>query len=62
MCREAVALGGGVAGEHGLGKLKRELLAVQCTPERIAAMRDVKRAWDPDHLLGRGNLFPEEVL
>jgi FAD/FMN-containing dehydrogenase len=62
MCREAVALGGGVAGEHGLGKLKRHLLAVQCRPERIAAMRAMKRTWDPSGILGRGNLFPEESV
>lgn len=58
MCREAVALGGGVAGEHGLGKVKRELLAIQCPPSRIASMKDVKRSWDPKGILGRGNLFP----
>jgi FAD/FMN-containing dehydrogenase len=60
MCREAVAAGGGVAGEHGLGKLKRDLLAVQCSPTAIQAMREVKRAWDPENILGRGNLFPDE--
>ena len=60
MCREAVEVGGGVAGEHGLGKLKRYLLAVQCEPETIADMRRVKRTWDPLGILGKGNLFPEE--
>ena len=60
MCRGAVALGGGVAGEHGLGKLKRELLAVQYPEARIAAMREIKRRWDPHWILGRGNLFPPE--
>lgn len=57
MCREAVARGGGVAGEHGLGKIKRDLLAIQHPPERIRAMIDIKRAWDPRWILGRGNLF-----
>lgn len=61
MCREAVALGGGVAGEHGLGKLKRNLLAVQYSPERIREMRDIKKQWDPGRILGRGNLFPEDL-
>ena len=60
MCREAVQAGGGVAGEHGLGKLKRDLLAVQCDSETIARMRQVKRAWDPLGILGKGNVFPEE--
>lgn len=57
MCREAVALGGGVAGEHGLGKIKRDLLAIQHPRERIQAMIDMKRTWDPRWILGPGNLF-----
>jgi FAD/FMN-containing dehydrogenase len=57
MCREAVALGGGVAGEHGLGKVKRNLLAIQYSPARIGEMRQLKRSWDPRGILGRGNLF-----
>ena len=61
MCRGAVALGGGVAGEHGLGKLKRELLALQYPESRIREMCDLKRRWDPRWILGRGNLFPAET-
>lgn len=61
MCREAVALGGGVAGEHGLGKLKRHLLAVQYSEERIRAMRDIKKDWDPRWILGRGNILEPEA-
>jgi FAD/FMN-containing dehydrogenase len=49
-----------VAGEHGLGKLKRDLLAIQYPEARIAAMRDIKRRWDPNWILGRGNLFSPE--
>ncbi|HET9234710.1 MAG TPA: FAD-binding oxidoreductase [Candidatus Eisenbacteria bacterium] len=60
MCQEAVQAGGGVAGEHGLGKLKRHLLAVQCDDETITRMRQVKRTWDPLGILGKGNVFPEE--
>jgi len=60
MCRDAVGEGGGVAGEHGLGKLKRDLLLLQWPAETISRMRDVKRTWDPQGILGRGNVFPEE--
>ena len=56
--REAVRLGGTVSAEHGLGKRKRDLLAIQYPPEAIAAMRAVKSRFDPDWLLGRGTLFP----
>jgi FAD/FMN-containing dehydrogenase len=55
--KHAVALGGTVSAEHGLGKRKKHLLALQYTPEQIEAMREVKRRLDPQWLLGRGNLF-----
>ena len=56
--RQAVALGGTVSAEHGLGKRKAHLLAIQYAPEHIAAMVQVKRRLDPGWLLGRGTLFP----
>jgi FAD/FMN-containing dehydrogenase len=55
--RQAAALGGTVSAEHGLGKRKAHLLAIQYTPEQIEAMRAVKRRFDPNWLLGRGTLF-----
>ena len=56
--RKAVSLGGTVAAEHGVGKRKAHLLEVMYTPAQLEAMRDVKRRFDPQFLLGRGNLFP----
>jgi FAD/FMN-containing dehydrogenase len=53
----AVALGGAVSGEHGLGKRKAHFLALQYSPQQINAMIEVKRRLDPQWLLGRGNLF-----
>jgi FAD/FMN-containing dehydrogenase len=50
-------MGGTVSAEHGLGKRKAALLALQYTPEQIEAMRAVKRRFDPQELLGRGTLF-----
>ncbi len=55
--REAVSLGGTVSAEHGLGKRKSHLLALQYSPAEIDAMKAVKRRLDPQWLLGRGNLF-----
>lgn len=55
---KAVELGGTVSAEHGLGKRKAYLLTLQYTKEDIEAMMDVKRRFDPQWLLGRGNLFP----
>ncbi len=55
--RKAVELGGTVSAEHGLGKRKTHLLALQYTPAEIESMRQVKRRLDPHWLLNRGNLF-----
>jgi FAD/FMN-containing dehydrogenase len=56
--RHAVALGGTVSAEHGLGKRKAHLLELQYTREQIEAMKQVKRRLDPQWLLGQGTLFP----
>lgn len=56
--RQAVALGGTVSAEHGLGKRKAHLLAIQYGPEHLEAMKAVKRRLDPQWLLGRGTLWP----
>ena len=55
-----VAMGGTVGAEHGLGKRKAHLLAIQYPPEAIESMRAVKRRFDPQWLLGRGNLLDAE--
>jgi FAD/FMN-containing dehydrogenase len=55
--RHAVELGGTVSAEHGLGKRKAHLLALQYMPAQIEAMKFVKRRLDPKWLLNRGNLF-----
>jgi len=52
-----VALGGAVSAEHGLGKRKAHLLALQYGPAEIEAMRAVKRRLDPRGILGRGTLW-----
>jgi len=55
--RHAVSLGGTVSAEHGLGKRKAHLLEMQYTPTQIESMKAVKRRFDPQWLLNRGNLF-----
>jgi FAD/FMN-containing dehydrogenase len=58
LAHEVVAMGGTVGAEHGLGKRKAHLLGIQYGPAEIEAMRAVKRRFDPQGLLGQGNLFP----
>jgi D-lactate dehydrogenase (cytochrome) len=52
-----VGMGGTVSGEHGVGKLKRDLLALMYGPDDIGDMKRLKRIFDPGYLLNRGNLF-----
>lgn len=59
--RHAVSLGGTVSAEHGLGRKKRDLLAIEFTDAQLDAMRDVKRRLDPGWLLGRGILFDDNL-
>jgi FAD/FMN-containing dehydrogenase len=59
LAREAVALGGTVSAEHGLGKRKAHLLEIQYTPEEIGRMRKVKQGLDRANILGRGTLFQQ---
>ena len=56
--RKAVEFGGTVSAEHGLGKRKAHFLELQYTATQIEAMKEVKRRFDPQWLLNRGNLFP----
>jgi FAD/FMN-containing dehydrogenase len=57
--RKAVALGGTISAEHGLGKRKAHLLSIQFSQSEIEAMRAVKRHLDPAWILGRGTLLSE---
>lgn len=56
LARQAVALGGSVSAEHGIGKLKKAHLALM-TPEPLrAAWRQMRAAADPAGIFGRGTL------
>ena len=59
---DITAMGGAVSAEHGVGKLKRDFLAVMYGEDHIREMAALKRALDPEMRLGLGNLFPEGVL
>ena len=59
LAKPVVELGGTVGAEHGVGKRKAHLLKVQYGPEVIDAMRAVKKRFDPQWRLGRGNMFSE---
>ena len=55
--RIVLALGGTVAAEHGIGKIKRRWLPLQMNPLQIAMMTAVKRELDPLGILAPGNIL-----
>jgi glycolate oxidase len=55
----ALALGGTITGEHGIGSEKRRQMRQRFSPTEIAAMRAVKAAFDPSGLLNPGILLPD---
>ncbi len=60
MARRAIAAGGTLAAEHGIGKVKVPLYR-QLYPDWLyQAMRAVKRSLDPRGILSPGNLFAPE--
>src|SRR2546421_4705883 len=60
--RRAVSLGGTISAEHGVGKIKREYLRELFGERALREMAELKRAFDPACVLGRGNIFAEEFL
>lgn len=59
---KGVSCGGTVSAEHGIGKVKRAYLERMYGPEGIRDMARIKKAFDPNCLLGLDTLFPREVL
>ena len=56
--RNCVALGGVLTGEHGVGIEKRDLMGEMFSKDDLKQQQRVKCAFDPDHLLNPGKVFP----
>jgi glycolate oxidase len=54
----AIACGGTLSGEHGIGLLKKEFMEQDLGHEAIEAMKKIKLALDPHNLLNPGKIFP----
>jgi len=53
------SLGAGIAHHHGIGRVRRDALALELGDTGVALLRDLKRALDPDGLFNPGALLPE---
>ena len=57
MVAEALALGGTLSAEHGIGKIKAPLFRALYPEWLLRGMLGIKRALDPNDLLAPGNIF-----
>jgi FAD/FMN-containing dehydrogenase len=55
-----LGLGGSISAEHGIGRLKRDLMPLIKSPVELALMKEIKRAFDPYNILNPGKLLPDE--
>ncbi|MDR3627902.1 MAG: FAD-binding oxidoreductase [Ignavibacteriaceae bacterium] len=57
ICRKAIELGGTVSAEHGIGKLKTGYFNLMYGEDTIHKMIGLKKIFDPNMILGKGNIF-----
>ena len=57
---QAIMLGGTISAEHSIGKLKSKYLHVMYGERFLNEMAELKQAFDPNGILGRGNMFDEK--
>ncbi|MCW5959034.1 MAG: FAD-binding oxidoreductase [Pyrinomonadaceae bacterium] len=59
---QSVMMGGTISAEHGIGKLKRNYLYVMYGERYLNEMAELKKEFDPNSILSRGNMFDEKFL
>ena len=55
--RRAIALGGTITGEHGIGCVRKDYLGLALSDGEIALLGRIKKAFDPEGILNPGKIF-----
>ena len=58
--KAALALGGTMSGEHGVGIAKAPYIPLEITPQAAEYMKAIKRSLDPNNILNPGKIFFDE--
>jgi FAD/FMN-containing dehydrogenase len=58
LVQRALAMGGTITGEHGVGLGKQKYMNAQHGSGALALMRAIKGALDPDNLMNPGKILP----
>ncbi|MEK7304468.1 MAG: FAD-linked oxidase C-terminal domain-containing protein, partial [Pseudomonadota bacterium] len=53
-----IRLGGTLSGEHGIGREKRDYIALAIDPPTLDLMRRIKAQFDPKGILNPDKIFP----
>ncbi len=56
-CQRVVSLGGTIAAEHGIGKIKKDFVKYQYPSQIINSMKALKQSLDPNAIMAPGNMF-----
>ncbi len=56
-CQKVVLLGGTIAAEHGIGKIKKDFVKYQYPKQIIDSMKALKQSLDPNGIMAPGNMF-----
>ncbi len=59
--RRAIALGGTITGEHGIGFIRKDYLHLALSQAEIELLKRIKRAFDPKGILNPGKVFDDPV-
>lgn len=60
LAKKAIALGGTISAEHGIGKIRIPYLKMMVGEKGLRQMLRVKRALDPNGILNPGNIIPAQ--